>query len=323
MMWLQQQDCRPVGSSDPNSRALIAPCTPQQAWLAKQISVIQPINIMGALGAVDLPLTSKLEQYWRIEPVHFRLATDHIVLAQTGFTDLALADAHSLIHALKPLAEHFKLDISVSKSGRWYLKWDASGLETSTSAAASGRNIDIYLPRNLASSDPADNARLWRRIATEIEMTWFNHPVNDARQNDGKLPVNSLWLESACGSGTRPVGKSYAQTDDQSNADLYRSVGLTLTDFFDATHQTIIENSSLKIPRIEANAWDWLQAWQTLQQPLLPQLQAAQASQHGLELVCLGETQQKSWQIKPKNLWQKLSNTGQSFTLTSLSEMAK
>ena len=328
--WLKQQDCRPNDTPDPTIKtALITPCTPQQSWLAAQIAVVEPINILGALAELDLPSSSQFAQTWRIEPVHFRLATDHIVLAQAGFSDLALADARSLIQALAPLAEHFKLSITVAPSGRWYLNWDASGLSTSTSHAARGRNIDIYLPRNSISSfqsseaNRVDSARLWRRIATEIEMTWFNHPVNDARQNAGQLPVNSLWLESACSRGTRPAGKSHALSDDPEHADLFASVGLALVDSFDATHPSIIENNSLNFARIEANAWDWLQAWQALEQPLLAQLQAAQASAHGLELICFGEVQQKSWQIKPKNMWQRFSNTGRSFGLDNLSEVAK
>ena len=198
-----------------------------------------------------------------------------------------------------------------------------------------GRNIDVYLPRNtsdggskdekakderMVGDNTVDNARLWRRIATEIEMTWFNHPVNEARQNEGKLPVNSLWLESRCGLGTRPAGKTHALTDDQANADLYACVGLELVNLFDPNHPTIIEHNNLNIARSEANAWDWIQAWQALQQPLLAQLQAAQASGRGLELVCFGEAQQKSWQIKPKNIWQRISSVGGSFALRDLSE---
>ena len=301
------------------NQALIAPCSPQQRWLAEQLSIPQPANVLGALAANDLPPTSNVEQYFRVEPVHYRLATDHIVLAQSGFSDLTLAQSQALIDSLAPLAEHFNLSIFIAPSGRWYLRWDASELATSTSQAAAGRNIDIYLPRNTQSS-ATDNARLWRRIATEIEMTWFNHPVNEARQNERKLPVNSLWLESRCSASKQPAGKSHALTDDPAHADLFSCVGLKRIDLFDPSHPTIIEHNSLKNARGEANAWDWIQAWQALQQPLLTQLQAAHASGLGLEIVCFGEAQQKSWQIKPKTIWQRLSKVGGSFAVSNLSE---
>jgi len=38
------------------------------------------------------------------------------------------------------------------------------------------------------------SARDWRRLLNEIQMVWHDHPVNEQRQQQGKLPINSLWL---------------------------------------------------------------------------------------------------------------------------------
>lgn len=37
-------------------------------------------------------------------------------------------------------------------------------------------------------------ARPWRKLVNELQMTWFEHPVNLARQERGLPAVNSLWL---------------------------------------------------------------------------------------------------------------------------------
>jgi len=36
--------------------------------------------------------------------------------------------------------------------------------------------------------------RPWRRLVNELQMLWFDHPVNRAREARGLRPVNSLWL---------------------------------------------------------------------------------------------------------------------------------
>jgi len=36
--------------------------------------------------------------------------------------------------------------------------------------------------------------RPWRRLVNELQMLWFDHPVNQAREAKGLRPVNSVWL---------------------------------------------------------------------------------------------------------------------------------
>ena len=36
--------------------------------------------------------------------------------------------------------------------------------------------------------------RPWRRLVNELQMLWFDHPVNQAREARGMRPVNSVWL---------------------------------------------------------------------------------------------------------------------------------
>ena len=329
MQWLKLQHCaltEEITQSD-----LVAHCTGYQAWLGRRLGLRAPANVMGALAAHDLPPGTDLTRYWRVEPVHYRLATDHIVLAQAGFNDLSADDAKALVLSLQALCEHFGLSLVIAASGRWYLHWNAASLMTSTSLCAIGRNIDIYLPRHVgkantkntndAATDVAiDHARLWRRIATEIEMTWFNHSVNEARQNNGKLTINSLWLESACAVATQPNDKTSVLTNDANNASLLNSAGLALSQSFDPQTPTLIEHHDLNNARLESNAWEWLQAWQAMQSPLLAQMIAAQNSPSGLELVCFGERQQKTWTIKPKTTWHKLTRSGTVFSINHLSE---
>jgi hypothetical protein len=36
--------------------------------------------------------------------------------------------------------------------------------------------------------------RPWRRLVNELQMLWFDHPVNESRMEQGQFPVNSVWL---------------------------------------------------------------------------------------------------------------------------------
>ncbi|NYT36527.1 hypothetical protein ERD78_06540 [Allopusillimonas soli] len=56
----------------------------------------------------------------------------------------------------------------------------------------------------------AAQARPWRRLVNEIQMLWFAHPINAARQEQGLPPVNSLWLYG----GARPGQLASIPADD-------------------------------------------------------------------------------------------------------------
>ena len=58
--------------------------------------------------------------------------------------------------------------------------------------------------------------RPWRRLLNEIQMAWYEHPVNEARAQRGLPPVNALWLYGGArrwaGSTTSRVASASAQT---------------------------------------------------------------------------------------------------------------
>jgi len=66
------------------------------------------------------------------------------------------------------------------------------GLACRSARLASGRNIDAWQPEG-------DAARAWRGIVNELQMLWFEHPVNLAREAAGQPTLNSAWLEGRPG----------------------------------------------------------------------------------------------------------------------------
>jgi hypothetical protein len=80
---------------------------------------------------------------------------------------------------------------ATSDSGRARLE-ALGGLACRSARLASGRNIDAWQPEG-------DAARAWRAIVNELQMLWFEHPVNLAREAAGRPSLNSAWLEGRPG----------------------------------------------------------------------------------------------------------------------------
>lgn len=136
------------------------------------------------------------DAYWlRADPVHLRVMRDRIVLAGSSVLELSREEADALA---KTIGEHFGTDLNPQPlhPQRWYLRYpEAPQLTTTPLSVAVGCDIDPLLPHG-------PNAMRFRAELNELQMLLHEHPVNQAREARGELPVNSLWL---WGGGRLPV----------------------------------------------------------------------------------------------------------------------
>ncbi|MBU1394884.1 MAG: hypothetical protein KKE84_01915 [Gammaproteobacteria bacterium] len=136
------------------------------------------------------------DAYWlRADPVHLRVMRDRIVLAGADALSLSRQEADALAAAI---GQHFGPDLSPLPlhPQRWYLQYSlAPRLATTPLSVAVGRDIDPLLPQG-------NDAMRFRAELNELQMLLHEHPVNQAREARGDLPVNSLWL---WGGGRLPV----------------------------------------------------------------------------------------------------------------------
>lgn len=133
--------------------------------------------------------TDQADQGWAcLQPVHIHAARDHLVLMHPDSLDIRPDESAALRAAIDGLLRESGIALHAPHPARWYVADDAFGeLETTTPVRATGRNIDIWLQAGARARD-------WRRLQNEIQMTWHDHPVNQAREAEGRLPVNSVWL---------------------------------------------------------------------------------------------------------------------------------
>ena len=128
----------------------------------------------------------------KIELIHIHAARDHLVLTNPSILDIQEDEAHMLYESVKDIFEEMTLNVDRPSPERWFIESpNFQSLSTVSIHQAEGRNIDYWMPED---TNEAGVAKQWRKWQNEIQMIWFNHPVNQKRQAEGQLPINSIWI---------------------------------------------------------------------------------------------------------------------------------
>ena len=128
----------------------------------------------------------------RIEPIHIHAARDHLVLTSTQILDIQSSESDALFDSVKDIFAEISDVTHRSMPHKWFIESSAlQTLSTVSTVQAEGRNIDHWMPSDTSQEGVA---RQWRKWQNEIQMIWFNHPVNEARQAEGMLSINSIWI---------------------------------------------------------------------------------------------------------------------------------
>ncbi len=194
---------------------------PHERWVARQFGALAG----GSAGASDeAPLAPYMLRAdggepgtatWAcVQPVHVRIAHDHLVLIDPASLDLSDQEAATLLAVARPLIEELGVRIEAPKPARWYLSGDGFGtLAGASPLRASGRNIEIWLPHEAHSGE---RSRAWMKLQNEVQMAWFEHPVNEAREARGLPAVNSIWFHAQ--GAMQPVRSPFARVSSHAPA---------------------------------------------------------------------------------------------------------
>lgn len=206
---------------------------PHERWIARQFGALSSASTAstGAAAADEAPLAPYMlradggepgDATWAcVQPVHVRIAHDHLVLIDPASLDLSDDEATALLEVARPLIEELGVRIEAPKPARWYLSGDGFGtLAGASPLRASGRNIEIWLPHEAHSGE---RSRAWMKLQNEVQMAWFEHPVNEAREARGLPAVNSIWFHAQ--GAARPVRSPFSRVFSDAAA----TRGLALT----------------------------------------------------------------------------------------------
>jgi hypothetical protein len=196
-----------------------------------------------------------------LTPVHWRVGTDAIHLADPRALALDETASRALFEAVRPLFESEGFALAWGAPLRWY----ASHAELASLRCASldrviGRDVDRWLPAQ-------PEARRVRRLQSEAQMLLHTHPINTAREAAGALPVNSFWL-SGCGALQVEVGPRPVQVDDR-----------------------------LAVPALAEDWGAWSAAWTALDASLLPTRQISRLTLCGeRSAASFARVERRLWQ---------------------------
>jgi hypothetical protein len=147
-----------------------------------------------------------------LRPVHLHAGLDHLVLEPPAHLGLSDEHAKALFIAAADWLAPEPIGLRFLSPCLWEVtephpeRTGFGQLRGASSARASGRNIDLWLPRG-------PSARAWRRLMNEVQMLWHTHPINAEREAAGLKPVNALWLEGVVPDGLPPAFDLVASAD--------------------------------------------------------------------------------------------------------------
>lgn len=197
---LDDLDCPALGTLLARSPRTSRPAQSFEATLADAFG--QPEGAPYAAFRLLGESNTKIEvgdHYWLCcDPVHLRYHQEGLILADSGSFGITPEEAQVLAGELnRQLADVGRFHVATA--GRWYLQLAdgtlAHGFQTPPLSAVAGRRIDSLLPETAP-------ARRLRTLLNEAQMLLHAHPINEQRESEGRLAINSLWL---WGAGTLPA----------------------------------------------------------------------------------------------------------------------
>lgn len=219
---------------------------PWAAWWAAQDGI--------ALHSAPNSDQSEPQPWGLLSPGHWLMGRDHLTLLDPATLGLSEAESLTLFEAIRPLFTEDGWTLSWGTPQRWYATHPSlAGLPTASLDRVIGRNPDLWLTEH-------PQARMVRRLQSEVQMLLYQHPVNDAREAAGLATVNSFWL-SGCGA----VPARTALPD----------------------HIQLMDD--LRAPMLADDMPLWLDAWSHLDATLFPQINAALDAGEPIRFTLCGE----------------------------------
>ncbi len=133
---------------------------------------------------------ARLSGWLRADPAYIRPDINGARLLGIGDAlGIEQADVDAFLPALRPLFGDAGVTLDAPHPSRWYLRLPREAKLPAFAAPddALGDDVFEHIPE-------APEARRWRVLSSEAQVTLHNHPRNAERMAAGKPPINSLWF---------------------------------------------------------------------------------------------------------------------------------
>lgn len=145
-----------------------------------------------------------------LRPCHWQLGMDSARVMDPASLALSEAESRALLQTIAPYLLEEGIAIAYQRPDAWLVRSPLfDGLHTHSAARAA----QAPLSREALAPGGSDAATTLRRLQSEWQMLLADHPVNAAREDDGRPIVNALWLEGAGTLAARPAAQPQVRAE--------------------------------------------------------------------------------------------------------------
>jgi hypothetical protein len=161
---------------------------PHELWIARALGLAHGTAPGIAASAMRGYGLDPLDGTWFVvNPGHIQIAHSHLMLVDSRQLDLVEEESRALFERARACCEEAGHSLLFGAPDTWFLRadeWDA--IRTASPDAAVGMNLTDWVPSG-------EQSRAFRKLQNEVQVSWYTHPVNAAREARGQAPVNAIW----------------------------------------------------------------------------------------------------------------------------------
>ena len=244
---------------------------PHEQWLARALGLEaggQPAFAAAAMRGFGLDPADGT--WFIVNPAHVQIARSHSMMADLRHLDLGDDEGRALFEAARPLCEEIGRPLLYGDARTWFLRADDwAHIDTATPDTVAGMDLTDFVPRG-------PRALAYRKLQNEVQMAWYTHPVNAAREARRMPAVNAFWLWGAAAGNARRAGQvasigapGWIGALSDRRLDSLDELGGVLA------QDGLLVAGNLAEPALAADWGSWLQQVQLLEQALFAPLHAA------------------------------------------------
>jgi hypothetical protein len=168
---------------EPTARVL-----PHELWIARTLGLANGAALGVAASSMrGYGLDPGDGTWFVVNPAHIQIASSHLMMVDPRQLGLREDEGRALYESARACCEEAGHALLYGAPDTWFLRaddWD--GIQTASPDAAVGMNLTDWVPTGA-------QARAYRKLQNEVQVSWYTHPVNAARESRGQAAVNAIW----------------------------------------------------------------------------------------------------------------------------------
>lgn len=250
---------------------------PHEVWLARALGLEQHGQPAFAAAAMRGFGLTEVEGTWFIvNPAHIDIARSHLMMPDLRQLALSDEDSRALFDSARPWFEEAGHELRYGDAQTWFMRADDwAGMDTASPDTAVGMNLTDFMPTGA-------HALAFRKLQNEIQMLWYTHPANAARESRRLPTVNAFWLwsgASAAQDAGSPPKAPFTSIATFETPGWLAAVGRPLPSLNALTNElngdTLLACGNVAAPAIAADWGGWLHEMLRLEAELFGPLLAA------------------------------------------------